>query len=76
MLIMSHSNKDQGPPSRSMLPEAITADLEKQPNVEAASPMGHAMATVLKGGSDTSDSKVNIVAVFLLLKAAQGISSA
>lgn len=46
--------------SRSMLAEANVAELAKQPNVKAASPMGSTMATVLKSNSSKKENKVDI----------------
>lgn len=46
--------------SRSLLSESRTAELEKQANVTAASPMGYSMATILKKGSSSDNDKVDI----------------
>jgi putative ABC transport system permease protein len=46
--------------SRSLLSESKVAELKKQANVSAASPMGSTMATVLKNNSSNSNEKVDI----------------
>lgn len=46
--------------SRSLLSESLVDDLEKQPNVQAASPMGSAMGVILKENSSKDKDKVDI----------------
>lgn len=46
--------------SKSLLSEQMVAEVEKSPNVTAASPMGATMATVLKGNSTNNEDKVDI----------------
>lgn len=52
--------------SKSLLSEEMVAEVEKLPNVTAASPMGSTMATALKGESTKNDEKVDIAILGVL----------
>jgi ABC-type transport system, involved in lipoprotein release, permease component len=49
--------------SKSLLSEQMVAEVEKLPNVTAASPMGSSMATALKGQSNNNEDKVDVAII-------------